>query len=143
MSLVQRFQAYADDFEHTYADDDWSRLEQYFTEDAAYSTPTSGVLIAGREAALGVLRGAVSGFDRLCDTRVLVTTKGPSEHGNEVVREWTAKYTLSGAPDLDMGGRERAVFRGDRIELLEVTLPTEVLSRFMQYVSQYILPRSA
>jgi hypothetical protein len=34
--LTQRFEAYAADFELTFVDDDWSRLEQYFTDDAVY-----------------------------------------------------------------------------------------------------------
>ena len=41
MSRVARFEAYADDFEVTYVDDDWSRLEQYFTEDVIYARRSS------------------------------------------------------------------------------------------------------
>ena len=33
MELVERFQKYAEDFEKTYVDDDWSRIAPYFTED--------------------------------------------------------------------------------------------------------------
>ena len=36
MSIKDRYQAYADAFEESYVDDDWSRMEQYFTEDAVY-----------------------------------------------------------------------------------------------------------
>jgi hypothetical protein len=79
MSLVARFEAYAADFEVTYADDDWSRLEPYFTEDAVYSTPANGVRISGRTSVLAVLKAAVSGFDRRCDSRRLWTTVGPRE----------------------------------------------------------------
>jgi len=135
--LVERYLAYAADFELTFVDDDWTRLEQYFTEDATYSTPANGVLISGRDLVLGVLRGAVSQFDRRCDTRDLRTTVGPDENGNEVRREWTATYMLAGSPDLEIGGSERAVFRGDRIELLEVTLTQAVLSRLMKYVEAH------
>jgi hypothetical protein len=49
MNLVDRYQAYAADFERTFVDDDWSRLEQYFTEDATYSTPANGMLVSGRK----------------------------------------------------------------------------------------------
>ena len=36
MSIQERFQSYADAFEETYVDDDWSRIEQFFTEDAVF-----------------------------------------------------------------------------------------------------------
>ena len=142
MSLVARFEAYAEDFERSYADDDWSRLEQYFTEDATYSTPANGVRVPGRQGLLAVLRAAVSGFDRRCDSRRLVTTQGPREEGEEVSREWEATFTLAGAPDLKIAGSERAVFRGDRILLLEVVMEPETLARLMSYREQYLLPRS-
>jgi hypothetical protein len=58
------FRAYAADFERTFRDDDWSRLEQYFTTDAVYSTPTNGLRAEGRPAVLATLRAAISGFDR-------------------------------------------------------------------------------
>lgn len=34
MDLLHRFAAYAVDFEKTFEDDDWTRLADYFTEDA-------------------------------------------------------------------------------------------------------------
>ncbi len=139
VSLIERYQAYADDFERTFVDDDWSRLEQYFTVDAVYSTPANGLRVSGRDAILTVLRAAVSGFDRRCDTRTLETVLGPRETGNEVVREWAATFTLRGAPPLHIGGSERAVFRGERIELLEVTLTAETLDRLMTYASAYLV----
>lgn len=142
MSLVERFQAYADAFERTYADDDWSRLEQYFTEDAAYSTTANRLRVEGRATVFAVLQASVSSFDRRCSTRTLVTTKGPSEHGNEVRREWAATYTLDGAPDIRISGSERAVFDGHRIQLLEVTMTPETLSRLMSYAATHILPRT-
>jgi hypothetical protein len=142
MTLVARFEAYAADFERTYADDDWSRLEQYFTEDATYSTPANGARVPGRQNLLTVLRAAVSGFDRCCDSRRLVTTQGPREEADQVSREWEATFTVAGAPDLRIAGSERAVFRGDRIVLLEVVLTPETLARLMHYREQYLLTRT-
>ena len=83
-------------------------------------------------------RSGVNG-DRRCDSRTLVTTHGPHEEGTEVRREWSSKFTLAGAPELEIGGHERARFRGDRIELLEVTLTPETLARFMRYVERFML----
>ncbi len=36
MTKIEQFLSYAAAFEQTYADDDWRRLEQYFTEDVTY-----------------------------------------------------------------------------------------------------------
>ena len=141
MTLVDRFEEYAADFELTFVDDDWARLERYFTEDAVYSTPANGMRISGRANVLATLRAAVSGFDRRCDTRSLVTTGGPWEEGDEVSRRWAARFTLGGAPDLEIEGSERARFRGGRIELLEVTLTSEVLAHLMKYAATYLASR--
>lgn len=35
-TLLQRFVEYAQAFEKTYVDDDWTRLEPYFAPDAVY-----------------------------------------------------------------------------------------------------------
>ncbi len=48
MDPLQRFAAYAADFEKTYQDDDWKRLEGYFAEDAVYEV-------------MGAARGSSSG----------------------------------------------------------------------------------
>lgn len=138
MTLVERFEEYAADFERTFADDDWGRLERYFTEDAVYSTPANGLRVAGRENVLATLRAAVTGFDRRCDTRTLVSTEGPGQEGSAVSRRWAAKFTLAGAPDLEIEGSERATYRDERIELLEVTLSQETLARLMGYARKYV-----
>jgi len=142
MNLVDRYQAYAADFERTFVDDNWSRLEKYFTDDAKYSTPANGLLVSGRRTVLAVLRAAVAGFDRRCDSRTLVTTQGPCEQGKEVLRQWVATFTIEGAPNLQISGAERAVFRKNRIELLEVTLTPETLRRLMKYADTYVLART-
>jgi hypothetical protein len=143
MTLVERYRTYAEDFEKTFADDDWARLERHFTESVAYETTANGLRVEGRDNVLAVLRSSVSSFDRRCSTRALVTTGGPHEHGNEVRRAWAATYTLAGAPDIEIGGSERAVFQGNRIRLLEVEMTPETLSRLMTYAATHILPRTA
>ena len=73
---------------------------------------------------------------------MLITTEGPSAEGNEVKREWAAEFTVAGAPNLQISGSERAVFRGDRIEFLEVVLAPEILSRLIKYSETYVAPRT-
>jgi hypothetical protein len=37
MSILDRYRAYADAFERSYEDDDWSHIEPFFTENASYT----------------------------------------------------------------------------------------------------------
>ena len=66
MSILERYQAYADDFEKSYDDDDWTRIGRYFTEGAVYEGNPDAV---GREAVLAKLKAGVDGFDRKMDSR--------------------------------------------------------------------------
>lgn len=117
MNIQDRFLAYADDFETTYVDNDWSRIEPYFTADASYDSGL-GEVAHGLPAVLAKLEGAVDGFDRLMDKRVLEFTP-PTTEGDTVSTHWTARYSKAGAPDLQIGGTETARFEGDRIAYLQ------------------------
>lgn len=65
-AIEQAFIEYATAFEFTYADDDWSRLEPFFHEDAVYEVrnmPFHCVLHGRQEIFLGIKR-ALDSFDR-------------------------------------------------------------------------------
>ena len=122
MGIVERFGAYAEAFEQAYASDDWSVLEQYFTEDAVYNfiaAPPLGGRHEGRATILRDFQSAVNGFDRRFASRRIDLIEGPLEKDGDVWMKWAAIYTLDGAPECRMEGEERAVFEGDRISLLE------------------------
>ena len=106
MKLVARYLEYAEAFECTFVDDDWSRLEQYFTDDASYSTPTNGLLVSGRDSLLAVLRASVSSFERLCDSHTLITDR-------RTRRRWGGSSTGMGG-DVYPGGRTRHPHRRKR-----------------------------
>ena len=59
MSIVDRYQAYADAFEESFVDDDWSRIEPFFTEDAVYEGDPDAT---GREAVLAKLKGVLTRY---------------------------------------------------------------------------------
>ena len=123
MSIAELFQSYAEDFELTFVDDDWSRLEKYFTENAIYET--GGAFASkhvGRERALRALKENISGFDRRCDSRTLETIEGPQIDGDTLSRRWRCTFTIHGAPDLIIIGDERAHFEGSQICHLEEVL---------------------
>src|SRR5262249_62051485 len=104
MSLVERYRAYAADFERTFADDDWSRLKQYFTEDATYSTPANGLRVSGREADLALLGTAAFKFDRRFATRSLSTAAGPHVGGGHGPTEGGAPFNPGSGPALAAAG---------------------------------------
>jgi len=113
MNIQDRFLAYVDAFEITYVDNDWSRLEQYFTAQAIYDSGL-GEVAHGLPAVMAKLERAVDDFDRLMDTRVVEFTP-PTTVGDTVSTYWTARYSKAGVPDLQFGGTEYARFEGDCI----------------------------
>ena len=114
MSIEDRYQAYAEAFEESYVDNDWSRIEQYFTEDAVYEGEPDA---RGRDAVIAKLNGGVDAFDRKMDKRT-PDFQTPTVDGNTLVMNWTVSYQKAGAPDLVISGVETAVFEGDRIARL-------------------------
>ncbi len=114
MSIRDRYLAYADAFEQTYVDDDWSRLAQYFTADAVYEGEP---LASGRDALLARLKNSVNGFDRRMDSRT-VEFETPMVEGNELRVRWKGTYTKRGLPDLVISGVEIAEFRDAAIARL-------------------------
>jgi len=115
MSIKDRFQAYADAFEVSFEDDDWSHIEPFFTEDAVYEGGDTHAV--GRDQILENLKGAVTAFDRKMDARI-PDFQEPSVDGNELVMRWAVTYQKAGAPDLVISGVETATFDGDRIARL-------------------------
>ena len=122
MSILERFNAYAEAFEVAYESDDFSVLEPFFTEDAVYETladPPLGSLQESRDAIFAFMKSSVAGFDRRFEKRELVLLEGPEVRGNSVWMKWCAKYQSEGVPPLALEGEETATFEGDRICRLE------------------------
>ena len=86
MDPLQRFGAHAMDFEKTFEDDDWARLEGYFAEDATYTvtgTPFD-CAVRGRDAIFRAIKKSIDGFDRRFDKREIVPSGPPVVDGNRV-----------------------------------------------------------
>ena len=115
MSIADRYQAYADAFEKSYEDDDWTRIEPFFTENAVYEGAPDDA--KGRAAVLAKLKGGVDAFDRNMDSRT-PDFQQPTVDGNTLRMNWSVTYTKAGCPDLVISGSETAVFDGERIALL-------------------------
>ena len=86
MPILDRFLAYAQDFELTYVDDEWSRLEQYFTPDATYEvTGVTPCLLIGRAAIFRGIKKSLDGFDRKFTGRHVEVEGAPKVEGDTVM----------------------------------------------------------
>ncbi|MFT7686509.1 MAG: hypothetical protein ACI9FB_001854 [Candidatus Azotimanducaceae bacterium] len=117
MINLEHFQAYADAFEETYADDNWQRLEEYFTTDAVYA-PGDGTEAVGRDKVMAQLRAGIDGLDRRFDSRTLSAT-APTLQGDKVSLSWQLTLHKSGVPDLTVTGVEHATYSSGIISRLE------------------------
>jgi len=133
MSILDRFQAYADAFERSYDDDDWSHVEPYFTEGAVYEGDPDA---RGRDAVLAKLKNGVDNFDRRMDSRA-PDFEPPTVEGDTLTMKWSVSYTKAGAPDLRISGVETAVFEGDRIALLRDTFDPEAQKAMGEWMAQH------
>jgi hypothetical protein len=112
MDPLHRFLAYFQDFELTYVDDDWARLEQYFAPDAVYRIEGAGSfdgVLEGRDAILGGIRRFLDGFDRQCH-REIRPVGAPVVEGNTVRVRGHGLYRRGESPVLVLDIEESAEF---------------------------------
>jgi len=133
MSILDRYQAYADAFEESYEDDDWSRIGQYFTEDSVYEGEPEG---RGREGVLAKLKNGVDNFDRRMDSRT-PDFQTPTLEGDTLTMRWKVTYTKAGCPDLAISGVETAIFKGDQIASLRDTFDPEVEQAMQKWMAEH------
>jgi len=120
MEILQHFMAYAQAFEETYKDDDWSRLRQYFAPDAVYDVQAKGFgcHLVGPDAIFAGIKKSLDGFDRRFDTRDIAITSPPEVIGDEMRVGWQMTYRKAGVPDFVLAGRSSARYAGGRIAQL-------------------------
>jgi hypothetical protein len=131
-NILDRYQAYADAFEESFEDDDWTRIEPYFTENAVYEGDPDDAV--GRDAVLEKMKGGVDSFDRNMDSRV-PNFETPTVDGNTLRMKWAVTYTKAGAPDLVISGVEFATFDGDRIARLRDVLDPEAQEKMGEWMA--------
>jgi ketosteroid isomerase-like protein len=140
MSRIPHFARYAAAFEKAYANDDWSLVEPFFTEDAVYEVglgPPLGGRFEGRAAILAYFKRALDDFDRRFASREVALREGPRERDGSVWIRGSARYTGKGVPDLEFELEETATFEGDRIRRLEDRY-TEATARALEdYVHEH------
>jgi hypothetical protein len=122
MDIQTRFTAYAGDFEKTLVDDDWSRVRDYFAEDAVYRVESDvmGCALSGRERIFAGIKKSLDGFDRKFDGRDTTITSAPEVEGDELRVGWSLTYRKEGAPPYTLAGRTRARYLdGKIVELVD------------------------
>ena len=136
MPILDRFLAYAQDFETTYVDDDWTRLQQYFAPDANYEvTGATPCVLRGRDAIFRGIKKSLDGFDRKFTKRAIEIEGTPRVEGDTVMVDWLGVYERPGAPALRVRGTSIARYAGDVIaHLKDVMKPDEsTMNWFGQY----------
>ena len=117
MTNLECFGAYAADFEQTYKDDDWSRLDRYFAPDATYQVKGEpfATTIKGRDAIFKGIKKSLDNFDRKFDERAIAVTNGPLLDGDRLSADWTVTYTKAGKTPYPLRGHTDAYYRDGRI----------------------------
>ena len=133
MGIQDRYLAYANAFEETFVDDDWSRIEPYFTESAVYEGEPDA---RGRAALIAKLKGGIDAFDRRMDGRSIEFQK-PTTNGDTLVVRWKGTYTKKGRPDIVISGTETAVFEGDRIARLRDSFDPEAQKAMGEWMAAH------
>ena len=133
MSILSRYQAYAEAFEVAYEDDDWSKVAPFFTEDAVYAGEPEA---RGRDAVLERLKGGVDAFDRKMDRRV-PDFEPPTVDGDTLTMKWSVLFQKQGLPDIKVSGVEVAEFRGDQIAVLRDDFDPEAQSALEKWMAEH------
>jgi len=136
MTITETFYTYVQAFEKTFVDDDWTRIEPFFTPDAVYLT-ADGQEIGGRDNVLAYLKGSLDAFDRRFASRQVSLVTEPVITADQVSFQWRAAYAKSGAPDLVIIGSEVATFDDGAISRLEDSVEPAVAQALESWIEAY------
>jgi hypothetical protein len=138
MSIAERFENFAADFEAAVQDDGWSRLEKYFASDATYlNVGGPDPKCEGREAILDFFKKDVTASDRRFDKRDLIALTSPVTDGNRLSRQWRCTYSLVDTPKLVVEGEARYLFEGDLIKEIEEELSPDSKRNLDEWMRSY------
>ncbi len=120
MDILTHFLAYAGDFEKSFIDDDWTRVEKYFTDDAVYEVKGIGLdcRLVGPKAIFKGIKKSLDGFDRRFDSRKIDITSAPVVEGDTMRVGWLVTYAKAGLEPFPLRGRSEARYRDGKIAYL-------------------------
>ena len=124
--------AYARDFEQTLADDDWTRLRQYFAGDAVYEVKAEafGCRLVGPDAIFAGIKKSLDGFDRKFARRDIDVTDAPHMVNDHIELGWTIVYHRDGVPPFTLRGRSRVRYANGKIAYLSDSYDPSVARDF-------------
>ncbi|HEV7733996.1 MAG TPA: nuclear transport factor 2 family protein [Candidatus Binatia bacterium] len=125
-NLLGRFLAYAQAFESTYADDDWTRLEPFFAPDAVYRVLGSqgwDCVVEGRENIFRAIKKFLDEFDRHCAREIKPGSSPPSVEGDVVRVAGVALYRRGASDELKLEIELMAEYRDGLIVALSDVYP--------------------
>jgi hypothetical protein len=139
MTPLQWFGAYAQDFEATFKDDDWSRLAPYFAPDATYevSGDPFTCTLRGRDAIFKGIKKSLDGFDRRFTSRDIALEGAPEIDGDTVSLSWAVTYTRPGDPPFVLRGRSSATYVDGRIVRLADSYDTSAADSFRTWLAAH------
>ncbi len=115
--LTARFLDQFLDFELSYDDNNWSRMDRHFAQDAVYEVRNISFAchLQGRDAIMKGFHRSLDGFDRHLGKRSIYLKSLPQEKGDTLDFDWCALYRKQGCPPLALRGHSTAQYRGDVI----------------------------
>ena len=123
MTPLETFLAYAADFEASFGDDDWTRCEKYFADDAVYEVTGIAAFACHLEGPTAILAGmkkSLDSLDRKLDSRKIAVLSELVESGTAIDVDWKVTYTLGDAPPLGLLGHSHAeVVDGKIVRLVD------------------------
>jgi len=140
MNPTERFMAYAADFEESFIDDDWSRVEKHFCDDAVYEVKGLRAFtckISGPAAIAKGFKKSLDGFDRKLDSRVIEVISEPEITDDGIALDWRVTYTKGDAPPFILLGHSYGrVKDGKIVELVDSYTP-EMEATAMEWAMAY------
>ena len=120
MDILKCFLDYAEDFEQTYKDDDWSRLTKHFNGDASYEiiSETMPCVLNGPDAIFAGIKKSLDGFDRRYDNREIKVNDDRKIEENALSVSWAVTYTKADLPPFVLDGKSECSFKDGKIDKL-------------------------
>ena len=137
MGPLERFGAYAADFEKTFKDDDWSRLAQYFAPDATYEVlgEPFACTLRGRDSIFAGIKKSLDGFDRRFAAREIALEGAPEVTGDAVSLAWSVTYRRPESPPFVLRGRSTATYADGRIVRLVDAYDARAVDEFGSWLA--------
>lgn len=125
-------------FEEAYDTDKWNKVITYFTDDASYDSPATG-LVKGKENVMNIYQASLNRFDRRFPIKRTIT----DIEEEQVIEENYLKmpgyitYGNEGYPNLVVYMYEELWFKDGLIQKIVDTIPEEEQLKIQTYLEKY------